>query len=175
MLDWLRQRLFDQTDYGQIIGITRSTIDLALDASQGTHPNEFMALLEAFPVSEYEDVGEEGVIIDGIALIPGTTSDETSAVLQAYNVPNSDSYVGSVHSHPNGVLHPSSTDKNSFHSQRIHVIVGAPYGTDDWKAFDSKGDPINLPVLHIDDAQRPEKAKGTDFSDEEWDSEWMEG
>jgi proteasome lid subunit RPN8/RPN11 len=57
---------------------------------------------------------------------------------------------GSVHSHPNGVLRPSDADLQTFNKGKVHIIVGAPYGKTDWKAFDQEGDPRKLDVLDID-------------------------
>ena len=63
--------------------------------------------------------------------------------------PNDVSSVGSVHSHPNGVLRPSDADLQTFTSGEVHIIVGAPYGRDDWQAFDSQGQPRELDVLDV--------------------------
>jgi proteasome lid subunit RPN8/RPN11 len=64
-------------------------------------------------------------------------------------IPNDLSGAGSVHSHPNGVLQPSDADLATFHRGDVHIILGAPYRERDWQAFDSDGDPIDLPVLSV--------------------------
>ena len=32
----------------------------------------------------------------------------------------------------------------------MHIILGAPYGPDDWQAFDRQGEPTDLPVLDVE-------------------------
>jgi proteasome lid subunit RPN8/RPN11 len=64
--------------------------------------------------------------------------------------PNDLKSVGSVHSHPNGVLRPSDADLATFGQGEVHIIVGAPYGWGNWKAFDNDGDPTHLDVIDVD-------------------------
>jgi hypothetical protein len=47
------------------------------------------------------------------------------------------------------VLRPSDADLQTFTSGEIHIIVGAPYGRDDWQAFDNQGNPTGLDVLDV--------------------------
>jgi proteasome lid subunit RPN8/RPN11 len=65
-------------------------------------------------------------------------------------MPNDLDSVGSVHSHPNGVLRPSKADLATFTRGKVHIIVGAPYGRNNWQAFDRDGKPIDLSVLNVD-------------------------
>lgn len=64
--------------------------------------------------------------------------------------PNDMRAVGSVHSHPNGALRPSDADLATFGQGQIHIIVGAPYGWGDWKAFDNEGRQTTLDVLDVE-------------------------
>ena len=36
------------------------------------------------------------------------------------------------------------------YGDEVHVIIGAPYGRDDWTAFDTEGNPRELEVLDVD-------------------------
>jgi len=72
-----------------------------------------------------------------------------SATVQTNMVPNDIKAVGSVHSHPNGVLRPSDADLATFHKGDVHIIIGAPYEWGDWRVFDSSGEPRSLDVLDV--------------------------
>jgi hypothetical protein len=83
--------------------------------------------------------------------------------------PNDVQSVGSVHSHPNGVLRPSDADLATFGQGEVHLIVGAPYDRGDWRAFDNRGEPTTLDVL---DVELPEE-RFFDFTQEDIDAELL--
>jgi hypothetical protein len=85
-------------------------------------------------------------------------------------IPNDQTAAGSIHSHPNGVLRPSDADLQTFGRGDVHIIVGAPYGWNDWQAFDSEGNPVELDVL---DVELPED-EFFDFTQEDIDRELRE-
>ena len=132
----------------ELLGIAEETLEFILSASEQTHPNEYMGFLRADSASRL-DIDREGKVITDILIIPGTESGPTSASVKEMMKPNDVSSVGSVHSHPNGVLRPSDADLQTFTSGEVHIIVGAPYGRDDWQAFDSQGQPRELDVLDV--------------------------
>jgi proteasome lid subunit RPN8/RPN11 len=92
----------------------------------------------------------DGTVITDVLLAPGTKTNPVSAEFNPSYMPNDVKSVGSVHSHPNGVLRPSDADLATFSRGQVHIIVGAPYGRDDWKAFDSEGQPRDLDVLSVE-------------------------
>lgn len=134
---------------GEILGIAAETLQFALDAAADTHPDEYMGLLRGEPA---RDIGldRDGTVITDVLVIPGTKASPRAATFQSNLVPNDLRSLGSVHSHPNGVLRPSDADVASFGRGRVHIIMGAPYDRDDWRAFDRDGDPIELDVLEVD-------------------------
>ena len=132
-----------------VIGIAAETLAFVLDASADTHPNEYMGLLRGTSAGEL-GLDEAGTVVTDVLVIPATRSNPVSATVRTDLIPNDRDAVGSVHSHPNGVLRPSDADLATFGSGDVHVIVGAPYGRDDWRAFDREGQPRNLPVLDVD-------------------------
>jgi len=73
-----------------------------------------------------------------------------SATVKTSMKPNDVSSVGSVHSHPNGVLRPSDADLSTFGQGKVHIIVGSPYGRGDWRAFDNQGKRTTLDVIDVD-------------------------
>jgi proteasome lid subunit RPN8/RPN11 len=101
-------------------------------------------------------------------VIPGTESNPVSATVQTNMIPNDTRSVGSVHSHPNGVLRPSDADLGTFTKGSVHIIIGAPYGRTDWRAFDSEGQRRKLPVL---DVELGDPEDFFDFTQEDIDDE----
>jgi proteasome lid subunit RPN8/RPN11 len=158
-------RLFRSSD---LLGIARETLDFVLEASEETHPNEYMGFLRAEDASKL-GLDRRGQVITDVLVIPGTTSNPVSATVRSEMKPNDVQSVGSVHSHPNGVLRPSDADLATFGQGDVHIIVGAPYGRDDWRAFDSQGTSTTLDVLDVD---LPEE-RFFDFTQDDIDAELM--
>ncbi|OPY25712.1 MAG: hypothetical protein A4E28_02998 [Methanocella sp. PtaU1.Bin125] len=121
----------------QVRGIARELLDTIIEASRSSHPHEFAALLRA----------TDGVI-DELLLVPGTTSNETSARLLLDNMPLDLSVVGSVHSHPVHDLRYSDEDLDMFGAKGVYnIIVVYPYRRHDWVCYDPQGERITLPVI----------------------------
>ncbi|WP_436934514.1 Mov34/MPN/PAD-1 family protein [Halovenus marina] len=133
----------------ELLGIAEETLEFVMRASEQTHPNEYMGFLRAEDAATL-GLDRSGRVITDVLVIPGTESSPNSASVKTIMQPNSVQTVGSVHSHPNGVLHPSDADLMTFGKGQVHIIVGAPYGRDDWRAFDNNGDPTTLDVLDVD-------------------------
>lgn len=163
---------------GEILGIARATLEFALEASAQTHPNEYMGLLRGEDARTL-GLDESGTVITDVLVIPGTESNPVSATVRTDMIPNDLRAAGSVHSHPNGVLYPSDADLATFGKGDVHIIIGAPYGDDDWRAFDRDGEETDLAVLDVD-LPDPED-RFFDFTqadiDEElsYDEEWKTG
>ena len=120
-----------------IRGIKKELLSLLLELGKNSHPNEFAALLKE----------EEGVISE-LNLLPGTVTGSSSASIFFDMMPLDTHLAGSAHSHPNGVLRPSSADVNFFpRAGKYHLIIGAPYHEDDWKCFTADGEPCELAVI----------------------------
>jgi len=134
---------------GDVIGIADDALTFALEASRETHPDEYMGLLRGERAREF-DLTHEGLLVTDVLIIPGTESNPISATVKTSMIPNDFSSVGSVHSHPNGVLQPSQADLATFGKGQVHIIVGHPYGRDDWVALDREGKRRSLPVYDVD-------------------------
>jgi len=149
---------------GEILGIAAETLEFALDAAADTHPDEYMGLLRGEPA---RDIGldRDGTVITDILVIPGTQSSPRAATFKSSLVPNDLGSLGSVHSHPNGVLTPSETDIASFGRGKVHLLLGAPYDQEDWRAFDRDGEPIELGVIDVDLPDAAERFFDFDESD----------
>jgi len=156
-------RLFRSTE---LLGIARETMEFVLEACEETHPNEYMGFLRAEDARKL-GLDRTGQVITDVLVIPGTESNPVSATVRTELKPNDLRNVGSVHSHPNGALRPSNEDLATFGQGEVHVIVGAPYGRRDWKAFDNEGRPTTLDVI---DVELPEE-QFFDFTQEDIDRE----
>jgi proteasome lid subunit RPN8/RPN11 len=133
----------------EILGIAEDALQFALQASEDAHPNEYMGQLRGTDARKL-GLEQEGTVITDVLLAPGTKTNPVSAEFKPTYMPNDLDSVGSIHSHPNGVLRPSDADLATFTSGRVHIIVGAPYRRGDWRAFDTDGEPTELEVLDVD-------------------------
>ena len=154
---------------GGILGIAEPALDFALAASEDAHPNEYMGFLRGADASEV-GLDAEGTVLTDVLVIPGTESNPVSATVKTSMVPNDLRAAGSVHSHPNGVLQPSDADLATFGRGDVHIIIGYPYERDDWRAFDSEGQPVDLEVLDVD----PPEETFFDFDQTDIDRELRE-
>ncbi|MFB6267247.1 MAG: Mov34/MPN/PAD-1 family protein [Halodesulfurarchaeum sp.] len=150
-----------------VLGIAEETLEFAREAARDSHPAEYLGILRGTKAGEL-GLREEGLVISDILIIPGTETGPVSASLQTNMVPNDNRTVGSVHSHPNGVLRPSDEDKSVFSTGSVHIILGAPYERDDWRAFDRQGEPRSLDVL---DVTLPDPESFFDFTQADIDRE----
>jgi len=120
----------------QVRSIRRKTLNMILEASKSSHPNEFGALLRA----------KEGVINE-LILLPGTISGTRSAIFHLHMLPIDFSIIGTVHSHPSPSFHPSGADFSFFERfGRIHIVVRHPYPENDWAAYNLRGERIDLEI-----------------------------
>ena len=157
-------RLFRSSE---ILGIAEDALQFALAASEDAHPHEYMGFLRG---EDARSLGLErdGTVITDVLVIPGTESNPVSATVKTSMVPNDFNSVGSVHSHPNGVLKPSDADLATFGRGKVHIIIGYPYEREDWRAFDRTGEPRELDVL---DVSLPEGESFFDFTQADIDEE----
>lgn len=145
---WPFSRLFEKKATGDVIGMTEGALQLAQESAKHSHPNEFMGLLRAVPANEVHERFEENKrIVVSVLLIPGTKTNQTSASYKSHSVPNDNSIVGSIHSHPSGVIKPSDQDLSMFTKGPVNIIMGRPYRENDWKAFNRFGEPRQFKVI----------------------------
>ena len=157
-------RLFRSSE---ILGIAEEALQFALEASADAHPHEYMGFLRGEDAKAL-GLERDGTVITDVLVIPGTESNSVSATVKTSQIPNDFNSVGSVHSHPNGVLKPSKEDLATFGKGKVHIIIGYPYDDEDWKAFDRKGEPRDLDVL---DVSLPEGESFFDFTQADIDAE----
>ena len=125
-------------------GIAKELLDLVREASKSSHPHEFAALLR-----------ETDGVISEMLLVPGTTSNDTSARMLLDMMPLDLSVVGSVHSHPVPDLRYSDADLHMFGAKGTYnIIVVYPYTERDWVCYSPDGHRIDLPVVSTEAKKR---------------------
>ena len=120
--------------------IKRKCLELILECAKSTYPNEFGGLLRV-------DMERKDTIIE-LIMLPGTISGETHAIFKLHMLPIDFSIVGTVHSHPSYSARPSGADLQLFRKHgKVHIIAATPYDTTSWKAYNHKGDELDLKVI----------------------------
>lgn len=116
--------------------INREALQFCLEVGKSSYPNEFAALLRKIDNA----IGE-------VVFLPGTLSNERSALIHLHMSPIDLSIVGSVHSHPTRNNRPSYQDIEMFQSLgNYHIIVNYPFSQDDWVCYGRSGSRIKLDV-----------------------------
>lgn len=117
--------------------VKRTVLDLAREAAKASFPQEFAALLRL-----------KGDTITELILLPGTIQGDEHAIFQFQMTPVDATLRGTLHSHPDPHPYPSDADFELFDKHgEIHLILGQPYGPDDWRAYDHTGVPTFLEVV----------------------------
>jgi len=115
-------------------------VDSLLSYARLMHPKEGVLLLRG-------KVDKEKIVISDAEIPPFATHGNSFASFPLHMLPIDFSIVGVAHSHPSGVLKPSTADLNKFYG-RIMVIVAYPYQTQqDIMVFDREGKALKYEVL----------------------------
>jgi len=123
----------------KVKGIHRDVLDMIIEVSKSSYPNEFVALLRH----------EEGIISE-LHFLPGSLAGEDSASIPLYMRPIDLNIVGTVHCHPGFSNHPSEQDKSLFRRfGNTHIIICLPYDETSWQSYDMEGNRIPLPVVEF--------------------------
>ena len=120
--------------------IRRKCLDLILESSKSTYPNEFGGLLRV-------DDEKKDTIIE-LVLLPGTVSGDSQAIFKLHMMPIDFSIVGTVHSHPSPSARPSGADLQLFRKHgKLHIIAALPFNEDSWKAYNRAGEEIIILIV----------------------------
>lgn len=121
--------------------IEQGCLNLILESSKSNYPKEFGALLRADRTDKY-------TIVE-VVLLPGTISGDSHAIFQLHMLPIDYSIVGTIHSHPSSIVHPSDADLALFnHFGRVHLIVGVtPFRSVSWRAYDYTGHEVSVEIV----------------------------
>ncbi|HDO19654.1 MAG TPA: hypothetical protein ENG74_02900 [Thermoplasmatales archaeon] len=117
--------------------IKKECLEMILESSKSAYPKEFAGLLRA-----------EGETITEVILLPGTVQGDAHAIFNFAMLPIDYTIVGTVHSHPSYSSKPSPADLHLFSKHgRIHIIVSRPYTMKSWRAYDWKGNHIEIEII----------------------------
>jgi len=120
--------------------ITSKCLNLILEVSKSNYPKEFGGLLRV-------DNNLKDTITE-IVILPGTISGDSHAIFQLHMLPIDFSIVGTVHSHPSPVPRPSEADLHLFEKfGRVHMIIAYPFDKNSWKAYDYRGNEIQISIV----------------------------
>ena len=120
--------------------ISQVVIDSVLSYAKMTYPKEGILLLQG-------KASKEKILIDSVVIPPFATHGHGFSSFPLDTLPSLLSLVGVAHSHPNGVLQPSTEDLNHFYG-RVMVITAYPYESEkDLAVFDGRGYPIQYRII----------------------------
>ena len=130
--------IFKKNQIEREIILKKDVRDSILSFCKMNHPNEGILILRGKSKKSV-------IIIDGLIVTPFAETGPTFAGFPHSFLPFDLSYVGTVHSHPEGSAEPSDTDLNNFFGL-ISLIVKAPYEDEDVFAWDSNGKAVKLTI-----------------------------
>ncbi|HEV8290157.1 MAG TPA: Mov34/MPN/PAD-1 family protein [Candidatus Norongarragalinales archaeon] len=132
------------------IALKEGVLKSVMQACRNVHPDEFIGVLKGRIVEQRGPGRTVGSVVEVSELLVAPFSEyaESWSGFSEWFLPTSQDNVGTIHSHPNGVLLPSAQDKRFWSSLGVaHVIAGAPYRLNSWRAFDASGKPIQARVI----------------------------
>lgn len=122
----------------RILGVDVDFIDAFNEAARSTYPDEFLCMVREI----------DGVISE-MVLLPGTVYGDSHSFLNQWMAPIDYSLAGSAHSHPGYSNRPSEADKDFFRNTGgVHFITCLPYDRTSWRAYDSRGEPVDLEIVY---------------------------
>jgi len=130
--------LFKKKKIQRKVILEKEVLDSILSYCQMKHPEEIVLILKGKSKN-----GE--INVDGLVIPPFNYTGDTFAGIPNSFLPLDMSYVGIVHSHPNGAAEPSVTDLNNFFGL-VSLIVKSPYDDESVFAWDSGGNTIPLSI-----------------------------
>jgi len=123
--------------------ISRSVINSILSYAKACYPREGILLLRG-------KMDKEKIAVNEVEVPPLAVHGCGFSNFPTYMLPIDFSIIGTAHSHPNGVLRPSTGDLNNFYG-RIMLITAFPYETErDIVIFDSEGKMIKYEITEDD-------------------------
>jgi len=133
----------------RFVQFEETVADSVLTSALSAYPNEAILLLRG-------KVGREVILINEILIPPLATHGRGFSDFRGVILPMDLRLVGVSHSHPSGVLRPSTHDLNHFYG-RIMVITAYPFQSySDIGVFNNQGEIIPLEVVADQSPQRDE-------------------
>jgi len=123
----------------KIYAVDIDFIDGFNESAKSCYPNEFLCMVRQ----------NEG-IIDEMVLLPGTVYGDSHSFLSEWMSPIDFSIAGTAHSHPGYSNEASEEDLSLFANMGgIHFITCQPYDRQSWRAYNSKGEEVELEIIGL--------------------------
>lgn len=123
-----------------IVYISRELLESLLAYAKDRYPHEILLLLRG-------KANRKEIYINEVLIAPLTVQGKGFASFNPYMLPIDSTIVGTVHSHPSGILKPSVEDLNHMYGV-IMMIIAYPYGgINDVSVFNKRGEEILLKVI----------------------------
>ena len=123
--------------------LTQSVIDGVLDCGKACYPKEGIVLLRGRIVANR-------IFISEIEIPPLAVHGFSLSSFPLHMLPTDLSVVGTAHTHPSGVLQPSTMDLNHFYG-RLMIIAAYPFkSSKNLAVFDSEGNMVEYETSEDD-------------------------
>jgi proteasome lid subunit RPN8/RPN11 len=133
----------------RFVQFEETVADSVLTSALGTYPNEAILLLRG-------KVAREVILVNEVLIPPLATHGRGFSDFRGVMLPMDLRLVGVSHSHPSGVLRPSTHDLNHFYG-RIMVITAYPFQSySDIGVFNNQGEIIPHEVVADQSPQQDE-------------------
>ena len=107
------------------------------ESARSCYPDEFLCM-----------VRQTDGVVDEMVLLPGTVYGDSHSFLSEWMSPIDFSIAGTAHSHPGYSNEASDDDLTLFANMGgIHFITCQPYDRHSWKAYNSKGEEVELEII----------------------------
>ena len=121
----------------KIKGVSIDFIDGFNESAKSCYPDEFLCM-----------VRQTDGVVDEMVLLPGTVFGDSHSFLSEWMSPVDFSIAGTAHSHPGYSNEASDEDLSLFANMGgIHFITCQPYDRTSWRAYNSKGEEVELEVI----------------------------
>ena len=121
----------------RIYAVDIDFIDGFNESAKSCYPDEFLCM-----------VRQTDGVIDEMVLLPGTVYGDSHSFLSEWMSPIDYNIAGTAHSHPGYSNEASDEDLSLFANMGgIHFITCQPYDRNSWKAYNSKGEEVELEVI----------------------------
>ena len=121
----------------RIYAVDADFIDGLNESARSCYPDEFLCM-----------VRQTDGVVDEMVLLPGTVFGDSHSFLSEWMSPIDYSIAGTTHSHPGYSNEASDEDLSLFANMGgIHFITCQPYDRKSWKAYNSKGEEVELEII----------------------------
>lgn len=121
--------------------IPKELLSGLMDIAKNNHPNEIILLMRG-------ERKKQVIQLNEFLIPPFASVGQNYAGFPVHMLPIDLTIMGTVHSHPSGVLSLSVRDFHNFYG-RLMMIIGSPYDDQSVAAFTKNGDAV--PVYILDD------------------------